>query len=79
MIRKAKLMYWKTTFDQAKTDIKLTWKNINIIIGKTNNKPSLPTIFYYNGLEYTNTSDIAQGFNEYFVKIGSNLASKIPK
>jgi hypothetical protein len=77
LIRIAKSMYWHNTFDLARNDIKLTWKNINTILGRNNKKTHFPEVFKYNNSDFKSPHEIADGFNSFFTNIGPNLASKI--
>ena len=71
-------MHWYYTFQKSKGDIKQTWQNINNVLGRCKTKDSFPNVFKYNDQEYKTKQDIANGFNDYFVNVGPNLASKIP-
>ena len=61
-------------------DIKKTWKIIKQIIGKRRGTcDSFPPRLIIVKIEITDTKTIANTFNNFFVKIGPNLASKILK
>ena len=55
---------------------KQVWKTINNLLGKQN-KQTVVNELDIEGKILTNLQDIAKGFNDYFSKIGPNLASKI--
>ena len=65
------------TFDKYKSDIRNTWKTINEILSKKGNKNASPTSLNINGIEITNTLEIANIVNTYFTNIGNDLANKI--
>lgn len=55
-----------------------TWKELNKIIKKTNNKRECPSYFKNdNEVLIRNPKEIANEFNDYFVKVGFNLAKGI--
>lgn len=76
-IRRAKANYYKTRFDKYKDDMKGTWQTIKEIINRNTNLNNLPTTFIIGNEEQNNPHNIVNAFNEYFVKIGPDLASKI--
>ena len=78
IIRTAKNRYWSDLFANCRNDMKTTWKNINTLLCKTKNKHNLPEYFDINGTKIHDTKDIANEFNTYFTKVGSNLAASIP-
>ena len=57
--------------------IKGTWRILNTIIKKTKRCSSYPDVFVNDGKDLSKKSDIANGFNEFFVNIGPSLADKI--
>ena len=68
--------YYDRLLMANKGDMQKTWNVLKKIIGK---KSKLHTCneFVEKGLKITNPNDIAKGFNEFFVNVGPNLASKI--
>jgi exonuclease III len=76
-IRNAKKLYYQNCFNNFKDDIKKTWKTINDMIGNIKTKSDFPQYFLVNNEIVNNPKDIANEFNDYFVKIGTELASKI--
>jgi hypothetical protein len=78
LIRVAKQLFWKKCFEHSIKDTKLTWKNINNLLNRTENKTSFPEYFIHNGSMYNNANDIANGFNSYYVNVGPNLAASMP-
>ena len=57
--------------------MKETWKIINEVLNKKKSQKKINGIKIGNNVT-DNDSDIAAGFNDYFSKIGSNLADAIP-
>ena len=55
--------------------MKETWRIINETLGKTNQKNNLPMFIEHNNTLITDPNRIANTFNDYFVNIGSDLAS----
>ena len=60
--------------------LKKTWDVIKEVIGSTKANPnSLPKRLTVNNVEILDKTSIAEHFNKYFVSVGPNLASIIPK
>ena len=78
IVRAAKCLHWQNKFEKSKYDIKSTWNNINIMLNRNNNKSSFPDYFTHNNTTYNTPDAIAEGFNNFYVNIGPDLASKIP-
>ena len=80
LIRKAKALHWHNTLEKSKHDLKNTWKNINLILGRNKNnlKHNFPDTFKYDNKTYSTKDDISNGFNNYFINVGPRLASEIP-
>ena len=76
-IRQAKRMYYHEQFSKIKNDLKSTWKTIKDILGNKKNKKDFPECFMINDTRVTNTKTIAESFNEFFTKIGPDLADRI--
>ena len=75
-IRNAKTAYYHTQFNKYKTNIKRTWVEIKSIINKANSK-QFPSSFILSDTEITEDKSIANHFNTYFSKIGTNLAASL--
>ena len=76
-IRKEKKIYYSKTFENYKNDIKNTWKTISCILNKSkSNKVQIEQIIS-SGNVISDKSKIANEFNNFFVNIGPELASKI--
>ena len=77
IIRASKKQHFAHVLDAHKRDLKKTWSVLNDLLGNNRKKP-LPDSFTINNSTVSDPQLIADGFNEYFVNIGPNLASKIP-
>lgn len=76
--RKSKHLYYKELFQQLRHDMKKTWKTINSMIGKTNDKSNTSQIFKHGNATISGLNEISNGFCEYFTNVGPSLANKIP-
>ena len=76
LIRKSKRMYFFKKFEKSKNNMKQTWKDINILIGK-NKKTSSQCKFQGDNGMITDPQQISNRFNNFFVNVGPNLASEI--
>ena len=74
--RNAEILYYSNQFDLHKDDLAKSWKLLKTIIGK-HLKSSLNTTFTINNSIVTDSREIANGFNNYFISIGPLLASDI--
>lgn len=76
-IRNAKKLYYSTCFNKFTDDMKKTWDNIKDILNKSKSKKDYPEYFKINEQEETNSVNIANAFNDYFLTIGKTLADSI--
>ena len=76
-IVQAKKIYYSNVFHMYKLSMKKTWQIINETLSRKKVDNMLPDTFIKNGNELSDPKEIANAFNEYFSKIGSNLASNI--
>ena len=77
----AKKANYETQFLKYKNDIRKTWQTINEVLHRNKTRLKLPDTFLQKNSN-NNVSkplEIANKFNEYFVKIGPQLSKKIPK
>ena len=74
-LRNAEILYYSNQFDLHKNDLAKSWKLLKTIIDK-DLKSSLNT-FTINNRIVTDSREIANGFNNYFISIGPLLASDI--
>jgi hypothetical protein len=81
VIKTEKKAYYETQFLKYKNDIKKTWQTINEVLNRNKTRSKLPDTFLQKNSNnnVSNPLEIANKFNEYFVKIGPQLAKKIPK
>ena len=79
LIKASKVAYYKEYFASNSNNIKNVWKGIKQIVTLKPSKLNIPNKIVKNGTEITNTMDIVNAFNDYFSKIGSNLAKLIEK
>ena len=76
--RKAERNYYIEQFELNKQDLKKSWEIIKNLIGKEDNKCSMNQIdFLINGQYVSDRKTIANTFNDYFINVGSSLASSI--
>ncbi|XP_065679861.1 uncharacterized protein LOC136094168 [Hydra vulgaris] len=74
----SKKNYYSNKIKNSKGDIKKTWDVIKEIIENKNCKPNnLPTKVVINNEEFVSSDVISEKFNNFFVNIGPNLATKI--
>ena len=76
-IRTAKKEFYHNEFNKYKNDIRKTWDTLKEIINKKTFKSDFPSCFVHEGVEITDTKNIADKFNEYFTEIGPKLAKSI--
>ena len=79
LIRKARHDYYNDKFNEFSRDSKKTWQTINEILGRGKNMNDIPKRFVSNEKVLSGSLEIAEGFNDFFVNIGPNLAKAIPK
>ena len=72
--RQAKSQYYKQLLQKYSTDIRRTWKVLNSIIGRTNDKSCIPDTFIVDNSKITDANVIANGFGSYLSNIGKTLA-----
>ena len=75
--RRAEKIYLDNKFEQAKGNLKETWKIIKDVINKKQTKFSPADYFKLEDKIITNAEDISNEFNNFFVTIGPNLDAKI--
>ena len=70
--------YYTEIFYKYKNDIRKTWRTLNSISGRSNDKSSLNDTFIINTNVTKYHTDIANGFCKYFSEVGKTFAEKIP-
>ena len=75
----SKKLYFQNKLKQYKNNIKITWKIIEVIIGKPNvYNDNFPKSLNIGKIEITGKKTIAEKLNSYFINVGSKLAAKEP-
>ena len=75
LLKLARKDYYKMKFYAIKGNMKKTWQLINGILGKSHN--ALPNFINVNGKQISNSKDIANHFNNFFVNIGPSLKNSL--
>ena len=78
-VREAKRNYYSNKFNEHSKDMKKTWEIINTLIKKGKKTHSIPGLFQDSNKDYSTFSEIAEGFNSFFVNVGPRLANEIPQ
>ncbi|XP_024141862.1 transcription factor CP2-like protein 1 isoform X1 [Oryzias melastigma] len=68
ILRKAKIDYYNGKLIEQKGNMKATWKILNEAIHPDLQKPKLPDYFVNNDLVINNSKEVANQFNNFFVK-----------
>ena len=76
-IRLAKKNYYYGCFEKCKDDIKGTWRNINVILNRTDDKNDFTESFMLDGKIISDKVDIANNFNKFFTDVGPRFARDI--
>ena len=76
-IKEVKQRYFDQIFTAYKSDTKKTWKTVNETLNRSERGSNVTSIFYHNGITFSNAKDITNAFNVYLANIGKNLASEI--
>ena len=77
LLRHEEKVYYNSQFLAVAGDIRKTWKLINQVINKNNKSSNSHISLKIAGVTSQNESEIVNSFNDFFVNIGPNLASKI--
>ena len=73
-----KSKYYSKYFEENKSNITNIWKGIKDLVTIKNNHSNTKFSLYHNNELKTDPTEVANIFNDFFVKIGPKLASKIP-
>ena len=76
-IKRAKMLYYKRTFNLYQNDVKKTWTLINIETLQQKKRQEHPIEFIWNDRIITDLDEIANKFNTYFINIGHSLSEQI--
>ena len=77
LLRNTEITHFSNQLEINKTDIDKTWKVINVILGLGRNKCRKQFNFLIDNEYVTDSLQIANVLNNFFVSIGSNLAKDI--
>ena len=77
--RKAKQQYYSEVFEKHKSDVRKTWRELNRLIAKSNDKTTIIKSININGEMVTDPQKQANSFAQYFGDIGHSYNKKIPK
>ena len=76
-IRKEEKTYYQKLLTENKNNLRKTWQIIKGVISK-NKRNAISRSFTVDSTTITDEKIIADRFNDFFINIGPNLASKIP-
>ena len=79
IMRNAEKSYYNEQLLKQKNNMKATWKILNEVIRGISTSSKIPDTFLEGNTEIHNKKNIADGFNNFFVNVGPNLASGIKK
>ena len=77
VIRQAKRNYFINSFNSNQSDIKKTWSVIKQLLAKKSKANSVKSLIV-NDTEITESSEIAEHFNNYFTEIAQTLDNQLP-
>ena len=73
----SKRKYYNDLLEEKKSNMKHFWAVIKEILNNKHKQP-YPSYFNYQNKKITDSIEIGNKFNEYFVNVGSKLAEQIP-
>ena len=76
-LRNAEIQYYSEQYELNSCDMFKGWKVLKTILALNNNSEKRKLCLTVNNVAVTNSKDIANGFNEFFVSIGPELAKDI--
>ena len=79
LLKISKRNYYDYKINEAKGNLKATWKILNEIINKRKSRTKFPSSFIYDDKKIKDPVEIADKFCNFFTNIGSNLFNKLPK
>ena len=68
--RKNKHDYYSGLFNHYRNDVRRTWANLNLLIGRNKNKSMLIDRFIINNKHVSTKKYISTGFCKYFTVVG---------
>ena len=79
IIKTAEKLYYSRILEEQKNNIKGTWRILNQAIKGATTSKKIPDVFLDKNTEIKDKKEIANGFNQFFVNVGLNLAKEIQK
>ena len=77
ILRFCEKQYCTQVLDKYRDNVRQTWKVLNDVIKKKSNASNIPNEFISDEKIVKGRKEIANGFNDFFVNIGPNLAGNI--
>ena len=77
-LRTAKRQYYAKKIEEAKNNVKCSWRLLNEVLNKRTSKLTLPSLFKFDNKDLSDPRQIAEQFCIYFTNIGPSLARNIP-
>ena len=78
ILRFSEKQYYTQLLSKYRDNVKKTWCVLNDVIKKKNNISTLPREFVSDNKIIKGKTEIANGFNDFFVNVGPKLAENIP-
>ena len=76
-LRNAEIQYYSEQYELNNGDLFKNWKVLKTIVALNSNSEKRQLCLTINNVAVTNRKDIANGFNDFFVSIGPELAKDI--
>ena len=73
----SKLQHYRQILQEYKYDMKNTWRTLNNIIRRSNDRSTMTSTFTMNDEKVSDPAKIVNGFCDYFTNIGPKLANQI--
>ena len=77
MITKTKSRYYKQLFERNRNDIRSTWQTIHNLTGRKSSHDAVKNLLW-NGVEFSNSNEISNIFNNYFSTVANDLNNELP-
>ena len=77
VLRKAEKQYYNNKLAECKNDMKGTWNVLNKLCGRNKEKPKQCEFIINKGAKVHNEKCITDAFNDFYINVGPQLASKI--
>ena len=78
ILRFSEKQYYTQLLSKYRDNVKKTWCVLNDVIKKKNNISTLPREFVSDNKIIKGKTEIANGFNDFFVNVGPKLTKNIP-